>query len=813
MSSRVQIREAVAGVLTARDELVVIHSSLFHLGLPPETLRWDMLALVRHLLAEGRTIAVPTFTFAFCGGADFGPNSPSEVGSFGDWMLTLPEVRRTPHPIYSFAVAGPLADELMACPNTTTFGDDSSFAYFEARNAAVVMLGCGWEYCTTFHRFEEQVEVPYRTFKTFTGNVDTGSGPRPADCTMFVRDFEVAAVNDFSPLERKLRTVGAIRTRHLGRGLIEAAHASDIAAVARELLLADELAFVEQPSAVAHRLRVRSDAPIRVAVLGGSNLELFRTAIADELSSLDPGRAVDTYLAPFGRHVQEVVDERSGLHAFEPVVTYFVDRLEDLARVDAVHEVDAGAIEELTTEYAGVIAQHARRNSGHVVVTTFAALTPSSVGIVDRANAVLRERLAGLTNLSMLDLAVEAARHGGPAGDPRLWFVGHIPFSPGLTRALARRILGTALAVTGRAARVVVVDLDNTIWGGVLGEDGIDGIALGGDHPGNAFAAFQRALRALVGRGIAIAVCSKNDEATAMDAIRHHPEMVLRETDFVATRIGWDPKPQGLVELAADLNLSLSNVLFVDDNPVERELVRAQLPAVRVLDLPPDPALYVDALLDSPYLTTVAITDEDVERVERLRVRADVERARLTFEHPEDFLRSLDMSLQLRRLGPGNLARAEQLMQKTNQFNTTTRRYSRAQLEDLAKGRNEVYVLRLQDRLSSAENIGVLVLRWDAPAPGEVEIDSLLLSCRVLGRGIEVAVLRWLESEVLRRNGRRIVGRVVPTERNTPVRTVFAENGFVPGSQDGEWIREVRDAPEPVHWLPVMGPEDVEVDA
>jgi FkbH-like protein len=253
--------------------------------------------------------------------------------------------------------------------------------------------------------------------------------------------------------------------------------------------------------------------------------------------------------------------------------------------------------------------------------------------------------------------------------------------------------------------------------------------------------------------------------------------MVLGESDFAAWRINWLPKWRNIESIAEELNLGLEHVLFVDDNPAEREQIRQMLPDVKVLELPADPALYTEALLSSPYLVCLAMTDEDRRRKSIYHAGAAREARRSSFASVEDFYASLGSRLHIQPLDEGNVCRAEQLAQKTNQFNATSRRYARRQLESLANDdpaapglRSGVYVVGLEDRFSERENIGLLIARWGQPHDGAVEIDSFLLSCRVLGRGIE-----------------------------------RGDHGFVPGEVEGRWRLDLQSGfIEIPNWLTVV---------
>jgi FkbH-like protein len=418
----------------------------------------------------------------------------------------------------------------------------------------------------------------------------------------------------------------------------------------------------------------------------------------------------------------------------------------------------------------------------------------------------MREVLGGVGQVHVLDLAREAALHDGATLDSRLWFLGRFPFSDSMSRHLAGRAAALLLATRGRSIRLVVLDLDNTLWGGVLGEDGMKGVKLGGDFPGNAFAAFQGLLKRLSARGIALAVTSKNDETQALEAIDSLPAMVLRKSDLVAWRINWNPKWQNIQEICAHLSLGLESVLFVDDNPVEREQVRRNLPAVKVLELPVDPARYSDALLACPWIEALSLTTEDLRRVESYKARERVVREQSSAASLDDFLASLGMRLHLAPLSESNAARAAQLVNKTNQFNATTRRYTQHQLEAMQGEGWDVVVVGLEDKHSPFENIGVILLHPDGADATRLHVDTYLLSCRVLGRGLETALVSWVVRLARRRGYRGVVGEIVVTERNEPVRRVYADAGFrADDAREGFFHRETAGVePALPPWLDVV---------
>ena len=786
------LRSVLAG---ERPRIAVLHCSL--LALPAssgDALKWSMLRAFEGLNDLGWTIAVPTFTFAYCRSSAYHHvQSVPETGSVGRWLLERASVRRTPHPIYSFAVVGPEAESILRRTSSTTFGADSPFGLFLETDAQLVMVGAPWSTCTQLHFFEEEAKVPYRQYKDFAGTADFGSGQRSCAARMFVRDETIAAENDFTPAIERLRRNGGIRTARAGRLTVEAAGARDLAIAARSCLAETPFAFVRKPLVVERQARDQQRRlkapPLRVALLASYNTDLLKDALLAQMRAHVPDRAIEIYTAGFGRATAEASAADSALWRWRPDYVVFADRLEDAVRVESLHDVASDWPDTLST-HVGAVAAAAARCPGKVFALEFGALRSTAVGdanppwsprrLAEAANRLLAE-VAGLHVLFMPEGLAASGTF-----DDRLWCLARAPWSQAATAALAERITGGLLAALGRTVRLLVLDLDNTVWGGVLGDDGVHGLQLGPDHPGNCFRMMQRTLKALARRGIALAVVSKNDEANAVAAINSHPEMLLRESDLVTYRIDWQPKWRHVADIAEELGLGLQSIGFVDDSPAERAEMQLNLPDVQVLDLPRDPALFSGALLNWPYLACIEQTAEDRGRVQAYGARRRVEQARKSFADPRDFFASLGARVHLAPLQAESMGRAAQLMMKTNQYNTTTRRYGQIDLEAQRNAGRQILVIGYEDKFSPTENIGVVICGAPSPSSDRVDIDSLLLSCRVLGRGIETAVLSHVAYGAKERGQRWLWGQIIETERNTPVRSLYRDHGFVDAG-DGWW--------------------------
>jgi FkbH-like protein len=340
---------------------------------------------------------------------------------------------------------------------------------------------------------------------------------------------------------------------------------------------------------------------------------------------------------------------------------------------------------------------------------------------------------------------------------------------------------------------VVVVDLDNTLWGGIVGEDGPQGIVLGETGLGAAFVAFQEALLSLRAQGVLLAVASKNNEADVFEVFDSHPAMRLRREHWAASRIGWQSKSTSLKELAEELSLGLDSFVFVDDSATECAEVRRLLPQVTVVELPPDPARYVEVLRSEPALDRMRLTAEDLMRAvaydaEKARARAQLSAADLSDPGAlRAHLKSLELKVAARRLRTCDVPRAAQLTQKTNQFNLTTIRRTEAEVELLRRDPEwSLYVLEVVDRFGDYGQTGLIFARRaDAHT---WHLDTVLVSCRVLGRGVESAFLWQVIEDLTGRGVRTLTARVVPTAKNGPAMDFLPRHGFECDSQDN-WSR------------------------
>lgn len=398
-------------------------------------------------------------------------------------------------------------------------------------------------------------------------------------------------------------------------------------------------------------------------------------------------------------------------------------------------------------------------------------------GALMRANARLCDALEQSSNVFVLDAARWLEAVGVPASNAKLWYLGKVPFPRGVFAEAARDIRAGLRGLRGQARKLVVLDLDDTLWGGIVGDVGWEKLRLGGhDAIGEAFVDFQNELKALSRRGVALAIVSKNEESVALEAIGSHPEMVLKMEDVSAYRINWRDKAMNVAEIVKELNLGFQSVVFIDDNPVERARVREALPEVFVPEWPEDKTQYVAALHALRCFDVPRISEEDRDRTKMYATERQREEMKTRFESLDDWLMGLGTRVRFSRLDAANLPRTVQLMNKTNQMNLRTRRLTETELLAWGQERgHEVWAVYVSDSLGDAGLTGVLGL--DLTGRTATVVDYVL-SCRVMGRKVEETLV-WFAVQRARAAGASTVAApFFPTSKNKPCSSFWQTTGF-----------------------------------
>ena len=557
---------------------------------------------------------------------------------------------------------------------------------------------------------------------------------------------------------------------------------------------------------------------LKIALLGGATTEFLERPLALVLDTF--GLGGDILRADYNTFAREMLDPSSATVAFKPDVAIVMTTPANLPRWPEPG-ADRATVQALVTEvvdYWLELCAGLHQNAHcDIVLGNFHPLKTRPLGnlgakipwdansFLRRVNLELASRAPSYVHIN--DVESLAAQHGIDRWfDTRFWLHAKQPVSFECALPLLRNTARVVAAIFGVTAKCLVLDLDNTLWGGVVGDDGPDGIKIGeGDAVSEAFKAFQDYVVQLKRRGVLLAVSSKNEEVNALAAFRERAEMVLKRDDFVAFKANWRHKPDNLREIAAELNICLDAMVFVDDNPVERNLVRRSLPEVKVVELTADPADYPVLVDRAAHFEVVALTAEDAGRTHQYRANEERERLRVSAGDYKNYLASLEQRAAIGPFDDGYLDRIVQLTNKSNQFNLTTLRVTRSDIEALVHDRDALTAqVRLADRFGDNGLISVFFARRDGEA---LRIDAWLMSCRVLKRGVEELLCNHVVERARAMEGVRFLdGSYRPTPRNELVRDHYRTLGFTHLADGEDGV---------THWrldLATFRPFDVAID-
>ena len=527
------------------------------------------------------------------------------------------------------------------------------------------------------------------------------------------------------------------------------------------------------------RLALLSDAATQLLV--PLLRELFRRG----------GVAAEIYEAPFAAIELEVFNPASDFYAFKPDIVVLLNSTQALRAAFFQRNTTLDFVGEVENRIVGVWDAIRCKTSALIVQSNYVmpyerlfgnydlkygASWSSAVAEINRCTVLAaRER----NNVLVNDIDGLASWVGRRMWfDERLWDLVKSFCATEHLGIVARNVTDIVLAARGRAVKCVVVDLDNTLWGGVVGDDGVDGIQLSAHGDGEAFHRFQSFLLGLKQRGILLCVCSKNEHAAAVKPFEEHLEMVLRKNDITIFVANWQNKAENIRRIRESLEIGYDSIVFLDDSEFERNSVRAILPEVIVPELPEDPADYIKALVELNLFETIGVSAEDNDRADLYRAEFERKSAANTFSNFEEYLESLNMTIEVARFEPSRLSRIAQLLQRSNQFNLTTHRYNERECETMMQDASCIPLYGcLRDRFGDHGLISVIVGRPDAAA-GVLEITDWLMSCRVLARGVEEYLMNYIVGEAARFNLEIVSGTYIPTAKNAMVKEFFAKFGF-----------------------------------
>ena len=546
------------------------------------------------------------------------------------------------------------------------------------------------------------------------------------------------------------------------------------------------------------------DKKIKVAVLSSFTIN----GLAETLKVKCFERKINsiTHVGGYNQYNQEILDNNSEMYKFSPDVTFLIIDNRSIFG-DVFHFPYSISKTERQTfvndkidELINLVHFFKKNSSSKLIISNLSLPYYSPQGIAEMKtdfgyhdmiidfNKQLKEKISKTDSVIVFDFFRFVIKHGEKnIFNFQNYLFGDIKIALDYIPHLANELMQYIISTLGISKKCIVLDLDNTLWGGIVGEDGFDGIQLGPQPPGNAYVEFQKTLKALTHRGIILAINSKNNFEDAMKVIREHSNMILRESDFTCLRINWNDKATNMEEISKELNIGIDSFVFLDDDPVNREFIQETFPEIFTPELPKDPSRYSELLQSLIEFSTFQVTDDDTKRSQMYLEQRNRTELRDSSHNLDAFLKKLNLQISIKKSDSFLIPRISQLILKTNQFNLTTKRY---QEDDITKFSNDKNMLvgcaQIKDKFGDNGITGVFIVYKNTQ---EWLLDTFLLSCRVMGREVEKGILNYIINEARKNHVFKIKAKYIPTNKNKPIENFLPDNGFV---KNGEfWIFDV----------------------
>jgi FkbH-like protein len=494
-----------------------------------------------------------------------------------------------------------------------------------------------------------------------------------------------------------------------------------------------------------------------------------------------------SYVAGYDQYNQEILDKNSNLYTFSPDITFLILDTRSIfgdlfyfpySITESQRKI---FVDEKINEIIKLIDKFNETTNSKLIITNLGLPHYSPHGIAEMKtsygfhdaimdfNKKLKENLIDMTSVYIFDFFKFVIKHGeNNIFNFQNYLFGDIKISLDYIPHLANELMPYIISFLGLTKKCIVVDLDNTLWGGIVGEDGFDGIRLGPQPPGNAFVEFQKYLKALSQRGIILAINSKNNFDDAIKVVREHPFMVLKENDFSCMKINWNDKASNMREISEELKIGLDSFVFFDDDPVNRALIREIMPEITTPDLPHDPSCYSEVIQSLHDFSTFQITSEDSNRgqmysEQKLRIESQNSSSDIS-----EFLKTLNLEIDIKKTNSFTIPRISQLTLKTNQFNLTTKRYQEDEIKKFSENNNILIgCAQIKDKFGDNGITGVFIV--EKTNSDEWFLDTFLLSCRVMGREVEKGMLSFIINQAKKNNIKRLKAKFIPTSKNKPI--------------------------------------------
>jgi FkbH-like protein len=532
---------------------------------------------------------------------------------------------------------------------------------------------------------------------------------------------------------------------------------------------------------------------IKIAFLASSTVEGIKECLT--VKCYEVGLEAKIYISDYNQYAQDILDTNSGLYKFKPdLIFLFVDVLNLLGdmyflpyAVTKKERISLKAGKE--EEFKSLIEGLKKKVQCKIVLHNFEVPQYSPLGILENKEKSGIKNIIQTLNQKFRDLYLEdqqvfvydydnfcSSIGKNIIRDPRMYYLADMRISMEYIPALCDQYMSYIKSVKSITRKCIVLDLDNTLWGGVIGEDGLGGIKLGATPQGRPFLEFQKYLLSLFYRGIILAINSKNNYPDVKEVFEKHPDMVLKEKHFASIMINWNDKISNMKSISKELNIGTDSIVFFDDDPRNRQMIREAFPEILVVDLPDDPAYYPVSLTKLNDFNTLQITEEDRKKGKMYSEQRNREEFKKTSQNLDQYLRKLKIKLIIEKADEINIPRISQLTQKTNQFNMTTKRYLVEDIKKLIKSGSYILLLaRVKDKFGDNGITGAIIIekkvdRWI--------IDTFLLSCRVIGRKIENALLAYIIDAAKVSGVKFVIGVFIQSSKNAPAKDFYSSNNF-----------------------------------
>lgn len=532
---------------------------------------------------------------------------------------------------------------------------------------------------------------------------------------------------------------------------------------------------------------------IKIAILGSFTLNGLSEVL--QVKCRESKIKFISHVGEYNQYAQEILNPKSNLYQFKPDITFLLLDVRTILGDTYFSPYSFSVLKrkeivrDKILELENLITIFKQNSNSKLIISNFNIPVYSPYGIYENKTEYgLKKMILELNNnlenliknensIFLYDFDNFLRKFGEQnVFNYKQYFFGDVKISINFIPYLGHELMGYVKPLLGLSRKCIVVDLDNTLWGGIIGEDGFDGIKLGPYTQGKPFLELQKILLALNNRGIILAINSKNNSEDALNVIKTHPYMLIKEENFASKRINWDDKVSNMQEIANELNIGLDSIVFLDDDPINRELMKDSLPQILTVDLPRDPSEYGSYIMNLNDFNLLQITEDDIKRNKMYFQEKQRKEFKKNIPNLENFLKKMNIEVLIKNADNFTIPRISQLTLKTNQFNLTTKRYQEEDIRNMVNDKKfQIECAQVSDKFGDNGITGVFIINKN---DDEWIIDSFLLSCRVMGRGIEEGILAHILEQAKKQGVSKVKGQYIPTKKNLPCENFYHNYGF-----------------------------------